>query len=129
VICGIDIDEVCVKHLESLEQALIIEWSSYYPILKWLLHVPNGGSRTKTEAARLKREGVRAGVSDLFLPLPAGGYHGLWLELKKRKRDDGGKVSKNQSDFLEAMREQGYKAVVCYGADSAIRVIKEYAGI
>jgi len=30
-------------------------------------HVPNGGSRNKAEAARLKRMGVRAGVPDLTL--------------------------------------------------------------
>ena len=93
------------------------------------MHIPNGGARTKREGARLKREGVRSGVSDLFLPLPVGEYHGLWIELKKRKQDGGGKVSPKQALFHRDMKKQGYKCVVCYGANEAISIIKKYAGI
>ena len=35
-----------------------------------IFHVPNGGLRTKSEAAKLKAMGVVAGVADLFLPVP-----------------------------------------------------------
>jgi hypothetical protein len=46
-----------------------VQWFSLqYPSLRGrLFAVPNGGHRSKTEAARLKAEGVVAGVSDLIL--------------------------------------------------------------
>ena len=48
--------------------------SNAYPDLELLYHVPNGGSRNKAEASKLKRMGVRAGVPDLVLPVPRAGY-------------------------------------------------------
>ena len=44
----------------------ILKW----PCLKWLHHIPNGGLRNRVVAGKLKAEGVRAGVSDYFLPWP-----------------------------------------------------------
>ena len=44
--------------------------SSLRNVLIW--HVPNGGLRTKAEAARLKWIGVLAGVLDLTLVLAGG---------------------------------------------------------
>lgn len=117
------------RHHEDAEQVLIFKWASYYPILRWMHAIPNGGKRNPREAARLKAQGVKSGVSDICLPLPMGGYHGLYIELKRRKQDGTSKVSKNQTAFCRDMTTLGYKAVVCYGANEAIQVIKEYAKI
>lgn len=35
-------------------------------------------------------------------------------------------MSELQKEWITALTEQGYKAVVCKGADEAIRAIKEY---
>ena len=50
---------------EDAEQEKVVCWaklmSNAYPDLELLYHVPNGGSRNKAEASKLKRMGVRAG--------------------------------------------------------------------
>ena len=45
-------------------------------------HVPNGGRRNRTEAARLKGMGVLAGVADWIVLLPGGRFAAI--ELKRR---------------------------------------------
>lgn len=71
-------------------------------------HPPNGGRRNQREAARLKLHGVLAGVSDVVLPLKSGEYSGVYCELKTKS----GSPSKDQKDFLNAVTEEGYLAVV-----------------
>jgi len=88
-----------------------------------LFAVPNGGKRSVITASILKREGVRRGVPDIFLLSPSNGFHGLAIEMKK---DKGGKVSKEQREWLDALKEEGYSAHVCDGAQAAIDTIKQY---
>ena len=75
-----------IKGSEDAEQEIVIQWvrmnEGKWPELKLLHHIPNGGSRNKREAARLKRMGVLAGVSDLHLPVSKGGYNSLYIEMK-----------------------------------------------
>lgn len=115
-----------IPRTEAEEQQAVIDWALYnvnnYPCLKWLHHIPNGGSRDKREAVKLRRQGVKAGVSDLFLPFPTEDYHGLYIEMKSNK----GRLSEKQAEFIEDMTRNGYKAVVCYSAEAAISVIKNY---
>ena len=74
------------KRSEDTEQINVVSWAGWnmsrYPELKWLFHVPNGGSRNKQEAVKFKQMGVKAGVSDLHLPYPKGSYCGLFVEMK-----------------------------------------------
>lgn len=88
-----------------------------------LLAIPNGGMRSKATAGRLKAEGVRAGVPDLFLPVPVGKWHGLWVEMKVRK---GGRILPEQANWIAWLRAMGYRVEVCPGADSAVRAISRY---
>jgi hypothetical protein len=64
-------------------------------------------------------------VPDLCLPVPRLGFHGMFIELKTGKN----KPSPEQAEFLDTLAEQGYYAAVCWGAEEAIREIKEYLGI
>lgn len=112
---------------ESVEQQCLFRWAEFqsgrYPELKLLYHVPNGGSRKKSEAGRFKAEGVKAGVPDLCLPVARGGYHGLYIELKRLKHS---KTSEDQKAWIAQLNEQGYCAVVCKGWEAAAKVITEY---
>lgn len=112
---------------EDEEQIAIFKWArlqeSLYPELKQLHHIPNGGLRSKATAAKLKAMGVKPGVPDMCLPVPRNGCHGLYIELKRR---EGGVISPAQGKWLEDLYNNGYQASVCYGADEAIKVIKEY---
>lgn len=108
---------------EALEQRTVVEYCDAKRIP--CFHIPNGGSRNKAEAANLKRQGVKAGVPDLCIPVAASGFHGLYIEMKARK---GGRVSGHQARWLKLLREQGYAAYVCEGADNAMRLIDLYMG-
>ena len=104
---------------ESEEQAAIFEWCAWnrgkYPELELLYHIPNGGKRGKAEAARFKREGVKAGVPDLCLPVARRGFHGLYIELKAEKG-------------IAELKRQNYCAFVAYGAAAAIKALAFYLG-
>lgn len=112
---------------EHLEQMALIRWASMMsrriPQLRLLFAIPNGGARDAVTGRRLKDEGVRRGVPDLFLPVPIPPYAGLFLELK---RVGGGTLSPEQRRWLEDLRESGYQAIVCHGWREAVRVIEEY---
>lgn len=114
------------KRSEATEQERLISWAQWqhnrFPELKLLFHIPNGGSRNALEAANLKRQGVKAGVPDLFLPVAKGTYHGLFIEMKWGKNT----VTDKQDEWLHDLTVQGYKAAVCYGADEAIEIITDY---
>jgi hypothetical protein len=112
---------------EDGHQLAIMQWCALniqtYPDLKWLYHCPNGGSRHKAEAVKLKALGVKPGVPDLHLPVKRGRYSGLIIELKKLK---GGVVSEEQKDWLHHLNSQGFCAVVCRGWEEAVNCIKLY---
>ena len=114
------------RQYEASEQSALIDWSmrcrGKYPELSLLFHIPNGGSRNKIEAANLKRQGVKAGVPDLFLPVPCGGYHGLFIEMKYGKN----KPTDAQREWMAALNEQGYLAVMCYGFEDSRNTIERY---
>ena len=111
---------------ETNEQQALIRWAAYHPICsKHLFSIPNGGSRNKIEAAKLKREGVKKGVSDLFLAYPRPGCHGLWLEMKRKGKFV---LSPEQGQWIDLMRGVNYRAEVALGWEDAVRIIKDYLG-
>ena len=114
---------------EDEEQMALFTWANHMavtgrlPELARLFHVPNGGSRGPAEAGRFKAMGVRKGVPDVFLDVPRGGFHGLRIEMKRRR---GGVLSDEQADWLDYYNANGYRAVVCYGWDEARMEIEDY---
>lgn len=84
--------------------------------------IPNGGGRSRAEAGRLKAEGVKSGVSDLFVALPAAAQHGLYIEMKAAK----GRVSDEQRAWIERSLALGYPAHVCWSADEAFEIWRAY---
>ena len=111
---------------EDTEQINVVSWANWnmnrYPELKWLHHVPNGGSRNKQEAVKLKQMGVKAGVSDLCLPYPKGLYCGLYIEMKFGDN----RQQETQKEFLADMAAAGHFVATCYSAEEAVKVIEEY---
>lgn len=115
--------------LEDAEQRIIFQWAAMEtaarPELGLLYAIPNGGKRAIKTAVALKKQGVKRGVPDMCLPVPRGGFNGLYIELKRVK---GGTVSDEQGAWINALNAQGYRAVVCCGAQEAIKTIREYMG-
>ena len=112
---------------ESQEQKSLFEWwraySRHMPLV--MLHIPNGGARNAVTGARMKAEGVMAGVPDILLAAPRQGFHGLWIELKRQK---GGKVSEAQEGVIARLRQAGYRVEVCKGWTAARDAIENYLG-
>ena len=66
--------------------------------------------------------GLKSGVPDVCLPVPSHNFNGLYLEMKYGQN----KPTKDQEEFMAALRQQGYKTAVCYGADEAKAEIMDY---
>lgn len=111
---------------ESEEQQALFQWanimSKKMPELRLLHAIPNGGKRHKATAVRLKKEGQKAGVSDMFLPVARGRYHGLYVELKAK----GGRLSDKQKEWIRLTTQQGYLSIVCFGWEEAKTRIESY---
>lgn len=106
------------------------------PRLKWLHAIHNQGHGDAIRGAANKAQGVKAGVSDIMLPVRSNvrliidngfntqvKYSGLYIELK---RETGGHASKEQKEFGEFVISQGYMYKCIIGWFLASRVIKEY---
>ena len=86
-------------------QVAFFEWLAMTPYASPLIfHVPNGGFRPGNSGYQMKRQGVKAGVSDIIALYPRGGYHGLIIELKF----GSGKVTPEQNNFLTLADGQDY---------------------
>ena len=108
---------------EYHEQSALIQWArsmqGQYPELRYLFHIPNGGWRHKATAGRMKAQGVRPGVPDLFLPIPRPG---LWLEMKYGTNQ----LTAHQSRWCRALHDAGYHVMVCWSTEEAIAAIERY---
>lgn len=124
---------------EHDEQATVIEWANLksltIPELSLLYAIPNAGSwRGKPfitkggkhlpplQAVRFKREGVKAGVPDLCLPVARRNCNALYIEMKA----DGNKPTAMQKVWHESLRAFGNCVKVCYSAEEAIKVLEWY---
>lgn len=96
-----------------------------YPETEWMYAIPNGGERNIAVAGRLKAEGVKTGVSDICLPVFRGGFHGLYVEMKK----PGGKESEKQKEFGTFLKTQGYMYQCCDHWEKARDLIVDYLSL
>jgi hypothetical protein len=91
---------------EHLEQVKFVTWfRSSYPEIE-LFAIPNGGHRHPITARKLKAEGVRRGVPDLFIPSLK-----IWIEMKK---DSKQKPSSEQIKMMEYLTKVGYTCIIGY---------------
>ena len=87
-----------------------------------LFAVPNGGRRDKVTGAKLKAEGVLAGVADLILLKSNADYRSLLIEMKT----GSGKQSEVQGRWQKAIEKDGYKYVLCRSLEDFMREINAY---
>lgn len=106
-------------------QCACVRWFSLqYPKLRGrLFAVPNGGRRDQTTAAKLKAEGVVAGVADLILLKSNHDYGALLIEMKTAT----GRQRESQKAWEQSVCAGGeYKYVVCRSFDDFAREVNEY---
>ena len=118
--------------LERVEQESLFSWATTMetkePRLRLLNASLNGVRLAVHQAILAKKGGMKKGYPDVFLPVAAMGYHGLFIEMKRR---DGraSDVKKEQRAWLEDLKGQGFHADVCFGWEEAARLIAWYLGI
>lgn len=107
-------------------QAAFFAWAKWEginrPDLDLMFAIPNGGKRHPATGAKMKEEGVRAGVPDVCLPVGRAGYHALYIEFKRK----GNKPSPEQWAFIDRLMGAGNCVRVCYSFDEAQRVAIDY---
>ena len=89
---------------------------SEYPCIQDMHSIPNDVRCSINEGKRLNNMGRKKGVCDLFLPVPSGTYHGLYLEFKAA---EGGNTSAEQKLFIFNVRSRGYAAIIPTSCDEA----------
>lgn len=110
----------------------IVSWSKYVTMMKDdLLHIANERKTSVQHHMKLKRMGVRKGVSDFFLPVPNVNYFGLWVEVKKSLKKDtldnrAKKITTEQKTWINRMNAAGFIAVAAFGLDETKKVFETY---
>lgn len=106
---------------ESEEQIGFLEWfeTSFHGVR--IFHIPNGGHRAISVGKKMKAEGVKPGVPDLYIPAWK-----IWIEMKRVK---GGKLSPEQKEWHDYLTAIGDTVIVGIGAKDAsaklLQVLKE----
>ena len=87
------------------------------PVFVW--HTPNGGWRSKAEAAIMKGLGVLPGIPDV-IAIKGGRVYALEL------KTPGGRLTEQQEQVLIALREAGATAAHAHGLDQALRLLEAW---
>lgn len=113
---------------EARHQQAVIKWSQQptirerWPELALLHHIKNETAEGAARVASDKAMGVKRGVPDLCLPVPRGGFHGLYIEMK----NENGRTSAAQEWWGKQLSAQGYFWGVCRGWKNAVTVLEWY---
>jgi len=119
-----------------IQQEIVARFRFRWPQYERLLfHPANEGKRTTkvvynrygsrvvcTGGAKLKAEGLVAGVADLILLIPRHGYGCLCIEVKTPT----GRQNPEQKEWQKAVTEAGNLYVVCRSPDQAMDLIEDY---
>jgi hypothetical protein len=107
------------QHLEDDLQRQICQFLAVaLPPDATYFHIPNGGLRSKRQAARLKGLGVMAGISDLCVI-----YRGraFFLELKSAR----GVMSAAQKEMARKLNYCGAAVMLCRSVDEVEQQLRE----
>lgn len=107
---------------ERQESFALASWLRLHNVL--FLHVPNEGlGRTWQQGFTLKRMGMSKGAPDyVIFDRGSSKYRGVAIELKRTIKST---TSPEQLRWLENLREHGWYAIVCFGADHAITELQK----
>ena len=114
-----------MKVTEHQIQSAFFQWWDLHHRSPLCWAIPNGGKRHIGVARKLKTEGVRSGVPDVFIAIPAGIWHGLFLEFKTRT----GQISASQKIYHQALTEQNYRVLVVRSFEEAVDSVEKYLNI
>ena len=125
-----------VKHEEKL-QLLVCKWLALqYPNVIFSCDLASGMPLSVGQAVKAAKMRSSKAYPDLFIAEAMGGYHGLYVELKK----EGTKLHAvrtigyatehlaEQAAMLDRLKVKGYQALFAVGFAEAEHIIKDYLG-
>ncbi len=101
---------------EHEEQREFVMWMRQTHPDARIFAIPNGGQRSRTTGAKLKAEGVSAGVPDLYIPAWR-----CWVEMKRAWNS---KMSPAQKDWQKYLESIGDTFILGNGCEDAREQIK-----
>lgn len=109
---------------DKIQQDIVIWFNNNYCLKHHaprcsIFSVPNGGTRNKLEAIKLKSTGMKAGVSDLIVVMPE---IVLFVEVKT----ETGKQSDKQKEFEIIISKLGFKYYLVRSLDEFKIIINSY---
>lgn len=136
-------EKIAASGSEHSEQVALMQWVAiegrrHFDQLRLLHAIPNGGDRRPHVGAKMKAEGVKSGVPDLYLPVAtrsadgrgAGcdGFNGLYIEMKTPKafRMKNNNCSPAQTQWHTDLLAEGYAVAVTAGWQAAVWVLVLY---
>ena len=124
---------------ETIEQQRVVQYLRIKKIPHFAPNAENQSSSLNRTVAikvevKAKSMGKSKGFPDLQILKANKYYHGLFIEMKRRaKKLKSGKLSIShtktsieQLEWIDRLNNEGYYAIVCYGAIEAIEVIENY---
>lgn len=101
-------------------QVAYFDWIKVMTQNDWRYHniwaTPNASKMSFALANFMQAEGRRAGALDVNIAVPAGGYHGAFIEHKTRK----GALTEEQVNFVNRLRACGYFVLISRSAETSI---------
>jgi hypothetical protein len=113
---------------ETSECLAFISWTHMVlfrgrPLFDRVVKIPNERGKAGASTAILASIGMRTGFPDYGILAPTRLWSGLFLEAKRIR---GSKISADQEVWRDDLREFGYCARICAGADELIAATREY---
>mgnify|MGYP003148491468 FL=1 len=106
---------------DKLQSAVVRYIQLKYPKVKYCSSIAGAYISSPAQRRKIVRNGYVRGKNDLDIYEARGGYFALMLELKQKAYP-----TQAQKDWIAAMNERGYCAIITRGIDETIDVIDEY---
>lgn len=106
---------------DRLQSRVVRYLKDNYPDIKYCSSIAGAYISSRVQRAKIVRNGYVRGKNDLDIYEARGGYFGLFLELKEKAYP-----TQAQKEWIAAMNERGYLAVITRGFTETISVIDEY---
>lgn len=108
---------------EDALQISIMDWMRLQHPNVLAVHIPNGGSRNKIEAVKLKRMGVKAGMPDIFIPQKSVNSLGFFCELKVGKNTP----TPIQKEVMQKLQDSGYYCCIARSLEEFQKEFYQYS--
>ena len=114
-----ELQEVMTKIDEFTIQKTFVEWARKQEFILLCFAVPNGFQSNRHNAIMMKREGLLAGVPDVFCLL----HNGKWAIIEFKT--ETGVVGPHQKAVIEKLQEGKQNVKVCRSTREAVLFVKE----